>query len=222
MAWVMQFYSEILCEWQKYENYMRNLPHADVVWRVTLIVFALSFVVKLSHVIYLCVAKNFEGIFAAVSALLSLLEWFFYAPLALVGFLMDCPKTAWFFLSMFFVQFLEYLLRQKERARIEQARMEAILRGVCEKARREFEEEDARRRNPPPEPEKSKEESNTRTVRQESEGQIDFFANCNSLESLKKRYRDLAKAYHPDTGNGDLAISQMINAQYEEKIKKYQ
>lgn len=42
-----------------------------------------------------------------------------------------------------------------------------------------------------------------------------FFVGVNSEESLKRRYRELMKIYHPDSGNGDEATLQFINKEYE-------
>lgn len=46
-----------------------------------------------------------------------------------------------------------------------------------------------------------------------------FFSHCKTLEALKQEYKTLAKQYHPDMPNGDEAIMQHINAQYDETIK---
>ena len=45
---------------------------------------------------------------------------------------------------------------------------------------------------------------------------FDFFAGCTSRESVEKKYRSLAKLYHPDNMDGDTAALQEINAQYEQ------
>ena len=42
-----------------------------------------------------------------------------------------------------------------------------------------------------------------------------FFVGVNSEASLKRRYRELMKIYHPDSGNGDEATLQFINKEYE-------
>lgn len=49
----------------------------------------------------------------------------------------------------------------------------------------------------------------------------DFFAGCNDKASVKKRYRDLSKIYHPDASNGDVTMSQKLNNAYQEELKKY-
>ena len=45
-----------------------------------------------------------------------------------------------------------------------------------------------------------------------------FFCGVNSEDSLKKRYKDLIKIYHPDNLNGDKNTIQEINTEYE-KLK---
>ncbi len=50
---------------------------------------------------------------------------------------------------------------------------------------------------------------------------FDFFAGCNSRESVEKKYRSLAKLYHPDNMDGDTASLQEINAQYENAKKRF-
>lgn len=42
-----------------------------------------------------------------------------------------------------------------------------------------------------------------------------FFVGVNSESSLKKRYRELIKIYHPDSGNGDEATLLLINKEFE-------
>lgn len=45
-----------------------------------------------------------------------------------------------------------------------------------------------------------------------------FFCGVDSEDSLKKRYKDLIKIYHPDNMNGDKRTLQEINTEYE-KLK---
>lgn len=42
-----------------------------------------------------------------------------------------------------------------------------------------------------------------------------YFAGVNDVKSLKKRYHDLLKIYHPDNENGDSAVSRQIKEEYE-------
>lgn len=42
-----------------------------------------------------------------------------------------------------------------------------------------------------------------------------FFAGCDSLEKLEKRYKSLCKTYHPDMGDGDTETFQRMKAEYE-------
>ena len=54
----------------------------------------------------------------------------------------------------------------------------------------------------------------------EKTGQYEiFFVGVNSGNSLKKRYRDLLKIFHPDNLNGDTTTLQEINRQYD-SLKK--
>ena len=48
---------------------------------------------------------------------------------------------------------------------------------------------------------------------------FDFFAGCNSKESLDRKYKSLVKLYHPDNMDGDTSALQEINVQYD-KAKK--
>ena len=45
-----------------------------------------------------------------------------------------------------------------------------------------------------------------------------YFKNVNTLEELRKQYRDLLKIHHPDNG-GNVAIMQEINAEYDRLFK---
>lgn len=49
-----------------------------------------------------------------------------------------------------------------------------------------------------------------------------WFNGCNDLQMLKERYKELAKAYHPDLNPdaGDETMQQ-INAQYDELVKRF-
>lgn len=46
-----------------------------------------------------------------------------------------------------------------------------------------------------------------------------YFANCKTLEELKKEYRKLGKIHHPDCG-GDEEIMKAINNEYDEMFPK--
>ena len=48
---------------------------------------------------------------------------------------------------------------------------------------------------------------------------FNFFAGCNSKESLDRKYKSLVKLYHPDNMDGDTSALQEINVQYD-KAKK--
>lgn len=49
-----------------------------------------------------------------------------------------------------------------------------------------------------------------------------YFENCDSLESLNKRYKDLVKVYHPDQGNGSAEVFNKILEEYEELKARYE
>ena len=46
-----------------------------------------------------------------------------------------------------------------------------------------------------------------------------YFSNVNTLEELRKQYRDLLKKYHPDNVNGNTEATQEINAEYDKLFK---
>lgn len=46
---------------------------------------------------------------------------------------------------------------------------------------------------------------------------FDFFSGCQNAEEVKRRYRALCKAYHPDSG-GDAQIFSMLTEQYEQRM----
>ena len=45
-----------------------------------------------------------------------------------------------------------------------------------------------------------------------------YFKNINTLEELRKQYRDLLKIHHPDNG-GNVSDMQEINAEYDKLFK---
>lgn len=45
-----------------------------------------------------------------------------------------------------------------------------------------------------------------------------FFENINTLEDLRKQYKELLKQHHPDNG-GNLEIMQAVNAEYDKLFK---
>ena len=46
-----------------------------------------------------------------------------------------------------------------------------------------------------------------------------YFKDVNTLEELRKQYRDLLKKYHPDNANGSTEATQEINAEYDRLFK---
>ena len=59
---------------------------------------------------------------------------------------------------------------------------------------------------------------------QESQEQIPvmFFQGCDTLEKLEKRYKNLAKTFHPDTEAGDTETMKAINAEYDRLKKEFE
>ena len=49
---------------------------------------------------------------------------------------------------------------------------------------------------------------------------MNYFRDCKSVQEIKKLYRQLALANHPDKG-GSVAVMQTINAQYTLALKKF-
>lgn len=49
-----------------------------------------------------------------------------------------------------------------------------------------------------------------------------FFSGVGSKQSLKKRYKDLIKIYHPDNLDGDKAAIQEINSEYNKLCALYE
>ena len=52
------------------------------------------------------------------------------------------------------------------------------------------------------------------------EAQI-FFSGVDNIQTLKKRYKELTKIYHPDNMAGDTSTLQIINRIYESLKKRY-
>lgn len=46
-----------------------------------------------------------------------------------------------------------------------------------------------------------------------------YFQNVNTLEELRKQYKELLKKYHPDNANGSTQATQEINAEYDRLFK---
>ena len=46
-----------------------------------------------------------------------------------------------------------------------------------------------------------------------------YFKNVNTLEELRKQYKELLKRYHPDNPSGSTEANQQINQEYEKLFK---
>ena len=46
-----------------------------------------------------------------------------------------------------------------------------------------------------------------------------YFKNVQTLDELRKQYKNLLKKYHPDNGNGSEEITKVINVEYEKLFK---
>ena len=46
-----------------------------------------------------------------------------------------------------------------------------------------------------------------------------YFKNVQTLDELRRQYRDLLKKYHPDNGNGSEDTTKAINVEYEKLFK---
>lgn len=46
-----------------------------------------------------------------------------------------------------------------------------------------------------------------------------YFKNVNTLEELRRQYRDLLKRFHPDNANGSTEATQQINVEYDKLFK---
>ncbi len=46
-----------------------------------------------------------------------------------------------------------------------------------------------------------------------------YFKDVNTLEELRKQYKELLKKYHPDNANGSTEATQEINAEYDKLFK---
>lgn len=46
-----------------------------------------------------------------------------------------------------------------------------------------------------------------------------YFKNVNTLEELRKQYKELLKNFHPDNENGSVEITQEINNEYDRLFK---
>lgn len=68
----------------------------------------------------------------------------------------------------------------------------------------------------------SADNTKTASANTEKAGGFDFFAGCNSKESVDKKYKSLVKLYHPDNMDGDTAALQEINIQYTKAKKRFE
>ena len=48
---------------------------------------------------------------------------------------------------------------------------------------------------------------------------VKYFNDINTLEELRRQYRDLLKRFHPDNADGNTEACQEINAEYDKLFK---
>ena len=58
-------------------------------------------------------------------------------------------------------------------------------------------------------------QSQEESRRQTQEASSGFFNGCKDTASIKRRYKDLCKVYHPDSGNGSAEIFNKITQEYD-------
>lgn len=63
---------------------------------------------------------------------------------------------------------------------------------------------------------------NRRTVAGDSGNVAGYFADCKNRKEIKRRYHDLCKVYHPDSGNASSDIFCKINAEYLTLMSEYE
>lgn len=51
---------------------------------------------------------------------------------------------------------------------------------------------------------------------------VGFFSGCRTKDALKSRYRDLVRAFHPDSGHGDSDTLIKIKEEYEKELATYE
>lgn len=223
----MQFFSDFFRELADLQEFLSKNPFGSFIWNVCFIVYILSLVIQIIQMILM---KTFV-IDSDDADVFPKLWGSFYLLFAIVTSLCGYSKVACFFLTWIPLLILEfatlcfvYLLiliftscsSLKEWIKSKKAPK------IRNNTKRSHKEEEAQTKNPFPDHDTVNEEQKSEKIYQQAKSEIDFFANCDSVESLKRRHRDLAKTYHPDNGNGDPDIIQIINAQYDERIKQYQ
>lgn len=67
---------------------------------------------------------------------------------------------------------------------------------------------------------KSEERKNEYHYKNGDEAKFDLFAGCHDKDSIKIRYKQLVKNYHPDLLNGDKDSFQYVNEAYEKALNK--
>lgn len=63
---------------------------------------------------------------------------------------------------------------------------------------------------------------NRRTVAGDSGNVAGYFSDCKNRKEIKRRYHDLCKVYHPDSGNASSDIFCKINAEYLTLMSEYE
>ena len=113
--------------------------------------------------------------------------------------------------KIFFGHTQKYMLNCTKKLRLLNIEFEGHIKTINE---REYREQEERYRQ-------SQQYRNNQQTASEKEPVTSYFNGCDSLSSLKERYRDLCKVYHPDSGNGSQQEFVKIQEEFETLKKKY-
>lgn len=134
-----------------------------------------------------------------------------------LNFILDCiTKSPDKTIRIAFNEYIQKIDEERKKADEAKRKVEEERRKTEEARRRS--EENRRREEQRKREEKKQEDFNRQNSYSHTE--INYFQGCTTLDTLVKRYKQLAKCYHPDTGIGDEATMKIINGQFETLKKK--